>query len=132
MRRLLQSPLTDSNRRPLLTMGSNRQLVATRGNGFGLFWRLISRSHLPPIATGCNHGAPSFVVDIGNEELLRAVADMCMDRPSTAGRWHNEGSTPLLHRALAALWLRLAVSYLITANESLKPGVDRGEAGSRR
>ena len=41
-----------------LTMRSKRQLVATGGKGFGLFWRLPRRFDLPLIATGCNHGAP--------------------------------------------------------------------------
>jgi hypothetical protein len=41
-----------------LTMRSKRQRVATVGNGFRLFWRVQSRSDLPLIATGCNHGAP--------------------------------------------------------------------------
>jgi hypothetical protein len=41
-----------------LTMRSFRQLDATHGNGFGLFWRLSRRSDLPLIATGCNHGGP--------------------------------------------------------------------------
>jgi hypothetical protein len=35
-----------------------RQLVATDGNGFGLFVPVSRRSDLPLIATGCNHGAP--------------------------------------------------------------------------
>ena len=43
---LLQSPLTDSNRRPLLTMHSFRQTVATGGNGFG-FVRPRSRRSAP-------------------------------------------------------------------------------------
>jgi hypothetical protein len=34
---LLQSPLTDSNRRPLLTLERRRLAVAAGGNGFGLF-----------------------------------------------------------------------------------------------
>ena len=42
-----------------LTMRSTPQLVATHGNGFGLFLRLPRRSDLPLIATGCNHGALS-------------------------------------------------------------------------
>jgi hypothetical protein len=43
---------------PLLTMRSFRQLVATHGNGFGLFLRLPRLSDLRLIATYCNHGAP--------------------------------------------------------------------------
>src|SRR5438874_13645833 len=42
----------------LLTMELLRQPVATHGNGFRLFWRVPGRSDSPPIATGCNHGAP--------------------------------------------------------------------------
>src|SRR5919197_5401730 len=44
---------------PLLTMRSNRQPVATDGDGFGLFLPFPRRFDLPLIATGCNHGAPS-------------------------------------------------------------------------
>jgi hypothetical protein len=54
----LQSPLTDSNRRPFLTMEFLRQPVATHDNGFGLFWPLQRAADLPLIATRCNHGAP--------------------------------------------------------------------------
>jgi hypothetical protein len=42
----------------LLTMERLRQLVATYGNGFGLFLGLRDSGDLPLIATGCNHGAP--------------------------------------------------------------------------
>ena len=42
----------------LFTMRCFPQLVATHGNGFGLFLRLPPRSDLLLIATGCNHGAP--------------------------------------------------------------------------
>jgi hypothetical protein len=52
------SPLTDSNRRPLLTMRSSRQLVATDGNGFALFPPLRGSGDLRLIATGCHRGAP--------------------------------------------------------------------------
>jgi hypothetical protein len=48
-----RSPLTDSNR-PLLTMRSDRQLVATGGNGFGLFEAFSGPSHLRAVATGCD------------------------------------------------------------------------------
>jgi hypothetical protein len=41
-----------------LTMRSTRQLVATDGNGFGLFFAAFAPIDLPLIATGCNHGAP--------------------------------------------------------------------------
>jgi hypothetical protein len=41
-----------------LTMRSNRQRVATHGNGFGLFPPKLRLSDLRPVATGCNHGAP--------------------------------------------------------------------------
>jgi hypothetical protein len=41
-----------------LTMRSFRQAVATHGNGFRLFRRLVDVSDLRAIATGCNHGAP--------------------------------------------------------------------------
>jgi hypothetical protein len=53
-----RSPLTDSNRRPLLTMERLRQPVATRGNGFRLFSRFWLPAHLPPVATGCDRSAP--------------------------------------------------------------------------
>jgi hypothetical protein len=43
---------------PLLTMRSFRQLVATHGNGYGLFRPLRRSVDLRLIATGCNHGAP--------------------------------------------------------------------------
>ena len=52
------SPLTGSNRRPLLTMERLRQPVAAGGNGFGLFSRFQRAVDLPLIAAGCNHGAP--------------------------------------------------------------------------
>jgi len=39
-----------------LTMRSLRQPVATDGNGFRLLWGVQSRSDLPLIAIGCNHG----------------------------------------------------------------------------
>jgi hypothetical protein len=55
---LLQSPLTDSNRGPLLTMERLRQLVATDGNGFRVTEPFWESSHLPPIATGCARWAP--------------------------------------------------------------------------
>jgi hypothetical protein len=42
----------------LFTMRSFRQLVATDGNGFGLFLPFLASVDLRPIATGCNHGAP--------------------------------------------------------------------------
>jgi hypothetical protein len=41
-----------------LTMRSDRQPVATYGNGFGLFSPLLRLVDLPLIATSCNHGAP--------------------------------------------------------------------------
>jgi hypothetical protein len=41
-----------------LTMRCSRQLVATYGNGFGLFLPVERESALPLIATCCNHGAP--------------------------------------------------------------------------
>jgi hypothetical protein len=42
----------------LLTMAFTRQLVATYGNGFGLFLRVSTALHLPPVATGCDRSAP--------------------------------------------------------------------------
>jgi hypothetical protein len=41
-----------------LTMERRRQLVATYGNGFGLFVGLRASGDLQLIATGCNHRAP--------------------------------------------------------------------------
>jgi hypothetical protein len=52
------SPLTDSNRRPLLTMERLRQLVATNGNGFRLSEPFSAPSLLLPVATGCDRWAP--------------------------------------------------------------------------
>jgi hypothetical protein len=49
------SPLTDSNRRPLLTMEPLRQLDATDGNAFRLFEPLLPPSDLLPLATSCDH-----------------------------------------------------------------------------
>jgi hypothetical protein len=43
---------------PLFTMERLKQLVATYGNGFGLFLRLRASGDLLLIATSCNHGAP--------------------------------------------------------------------------
>jgi hypothetical protein len=39
-------------------MRCERQLVATGGNGFGLIPPFSRLRDLPPIANGCNHGAP--------------------------------------------------------------------------
>jgi hypothetical protein len=47
-----------SNRRPLLTMRSDRQPVATHRIGLGLFEPFSGPSHLPPVATGCDRSAP--------------------------------------------------------------------------
>jgi hypothetical protein len=41
-----------------LTMRPDRQLVATGGNGLGLFEPFSGLSHLPPVATGCDRLAP--------------------------------------------------------------------------
>src|SRR3954454_13129455 len=41
----------------LLTMERRRQLVAARGNGFGLFLPFMAFGGLPPLAAGCDHGA---------------------------------------------------------------------------
>jgi hypothetical protein len=35
-------------------MRSDRQLVATGGNGFGLLEAISGLVHLPPVATGCD------------------------------------------------------------------------------
>src|SRR5881397_2676930 len=42
----------------LLTMERRRQLVAADGNGFPLVPPFSPTTDLPPIAIGCNHGAP--------------------------------------------------------------------------
>jgi hypothetical protein len=42
----------------VLTILGARQLVATHGNGFGLFEPFSGQSHLPPVATGCDRSAP--------------------------------------------------------------------------
>jgi len=42
----------------LFTMRSDRQPVATGGNGFGLISRIGRQRDLRPVATGCDHGAP--------------------------------------------------------------------------
>src|SRR5215210_3223709 len=50
----VRSPLTDSNRRPLLTMRSLRQRVATDGDGFACFRGFPAgpiSERLPPVAT---------------------------------------------------------------------------------
>jgi hypothetical protein len=39
---------------PLLFLRSDRQLVATGGNGFGLLEPISGLVHLPPVATGCD------------------------------------------------------------------------------
>jgi hypothetical protein len=60
---LLQSPLPDSNRRPPPSMPSNRQAVATHGNGFGLFLRFLRRAicdRLRPVATTGLHKGSSL------------------------------------------------------------------------
>jgi hypothetical protein len=41
-----------------LTMERLGHPVANGGNGFRLFLRVLPRSDLPLIATGCNHGGP--------------------------------------------------------------------------
>src|SRR5918996_6593001 len=56
---LSKSPLSDSNRRPLLTMERLRQPVATHGNGVRLFEPFLRPSHLLPVATGCDRWALS-------------------------------------------------------------------------
>ena len=38
----------------LLTIQARLQLVATGGNGFGLFEPFLGPSHLPWVATGCD------------------------------------------------------------------------------
>jgi len=43
----------------VLTMRSDRQPVATHGNGFGLFEPFSPPSHLRPVATGCDRSALS-------------------------------------------------------------------------
>jgi hypothetical protein len=42
----------------LLTINGRRQLVATDGNGFGLFLRFSGPPDLPPVATACDRSAP--------------------------------------------------------------------------
>jgi hypothetical protein len=37
-----------------------RQPVATDGNGFRFFWRLLRAGNLRPVATSCNHGQFSY------------------------------------------------------------------------
>jgi Phage integrase family len=49
------SPLTDSNRRPLLTILGSRQPVATHSNGFRLIHAFFGRV---PFATGCHRLRP--------------------------------------------------------------------------
>jgi hypothetical protein len=51
---IIQSPLRTRTVDPLRTMGSDRQPVATDGNGFGLFEPFSRHSHLPRVATGCD------------------------------------------------------------------------------
>jgi hypothetical protein len=40
-------------------MRSTREPVATHGNGFGVIPPFSRLRDLPPLATGCNHGALS-------------------------------------------------------------------------
>jgi len=39
-------------------MERRRQLVAARGNGFGLFLPFTAFGDSPPLAVGCDQGAP--------------------------------------------------------------------------
>ncbi len=43
---------------PLTVLRSERQPVATGGNGFGLLEPISALEHLPPVATGCDRSAP--------------------------------------------------------------------------
>jgi hypothetical protein len=53
-----RSPLTDSNRRPLLTMRSETVAVGCHWLRIGVFERFSGVSHLPLVATGCARWAP--------------------------------------------------------------------------
>jgi hypothetical protein len=55
---LLQSPLTDSNRRPLLTMRSKRQTVAAGGDGSVPNQADFGPSESRTFATGCAPSVP--------------------------------------------------------------------------
>jgi hypothetical protein len=61
-----------------LTMRSDRQLVATSGNGFGLFEPFARLSHLRPVATGCARSAPQLLHPLSSLEATRrdALADL--------------------------------------------------------
>jgi hypothetical protein len=41
-----------------LTILGSRQLVATHGNGFGLYSPISGARHLPAVATSCDRFAP--------------------------------------------------------------------------
>jgi hypothetical protein len=43
---------------PCAPIGNWWQLVATGGNGFGLFWGFLGSERLPLVATGCARLAP--------------------------------------------------------------------------
>jgi hypothetical protein len=51
-RLVLETMVAGSTVDPLLTMRSDRQVVATHANGFGLFPPFLRAAHLPPVATG--------------------------------------------------------------------------------
>jgi hypothetical protein len=46
------------DRRPLLTMRSDRQPLATHGNRFGLVSAVFAAAPFAPVATGCDRSAP--------------------------------------------------------------------------
>jgi hypothetical protein len=55
---LLQSPLADSNRRPLLSWAPLGNRSQPRATMFGLFPPVRRRRDLQPVASSCSHGAP--------------------------------------------------------------------------
>ena len=81
----------------LFTMRSDRQAVATHGNGFGLITRFLGSEHLPLVATGCARLAPEGLHAIrakpcvkagfgASDSCRRAVTTSQIERGSTALR----------------------------------------------
>ena len=59
-------------------MGFPRQLVASGGNGFGLFERFPRLLHLRPVATGCARWAPHMLHPLGGiADGQRGSGDAC-------------------------------------------------------
>jgi hypothetical protein len=70
-----------------LTMPSDRQLVAIRGNSFAVFLRLASRFDLPLLATACHRLQPRGSIKapsvVANEDDIGPARSFAL--PSDAG-----------------------------------------------